>query len=229
MRPVLAAGVACVLFTWTAAARAEHDCTECHDQGHGHHHHHHPGLLDRAKARARYTVHRGREKWQEARDRFVSDYHEAHYWPDPYRCQARQSALVPFDIQMNNAWANMTNVNAFFFDPDSHKLTSAGRVHVQWILQQAPVSRRMLTVQEGELPSITEARLASLRDVVAEIAGEDNQIAIAVSNRVPFLGAGIDVDVSSRLYYSSFPLPRLPGTTTAPSSAAAPAGLPGVQ
>jgi hypothetical protein len=87
----------------------------------------------------------------------------------------------------------------------------------------------MLTVQEGELPSITEARLASLRDVVAEIAGEDNQIAIAVSNRVPFLGAGIDVDVSSRLYYSSFPLPRLPGTTTAPSNAAAPAGLPGVQ
>jgi hypothetical protein len=128
---------------------------------------------------------------------------------------------------MANAWADMTNISAYFFDPGSHLLTSAGRLHVRWVLEQAPTARRSLTVQPGEVASITEARLASVREAVAEIAGQENQVAVAVGDRVPYLNPGIDIDVAARLYYSSFPLPRLPGTTTEQSGAAAPTGLPG--
>lgn len=135
--------------------------------------------------------------------------------------------MAPFEIQMANAWSDMTSLNTFFFDPDTHELTHAGLLHVRWILLQAPISRRSLSVQRGAVAEITEARLASVREVVAEIAGEDNRIAIAVSDRIPYMAPGIDVDVASRLYYSSFPLPRLPGTTTEESGAMAPAGLPG--
>lgn len=230
MRVVFTAGMASVLLMGTAAARADDYCPECHQyqhtqavHGHCHHCHHHDGLF----ARGRSAIERGKQRFREAKQRFMDDYHQANYWPDPYRCEARYSAMAPFDVQMDNAWADMTNVSAFYFDPDTHELTHAGRLHVQWVLRQAPLARRSLTVQPGDLPSITESRLASVRKAVTELAGENNQIAIAVSDRVPYLTPGIDVDVSSRLFYSSFPLPRLPGTTTEQSGAAAPSGLPG--
>lgn len=168
-----------------------------------------------------------RKRIRREANEFCDTFREAHYWPEPYVTQARQSAIAPFEDQTANAWKTMNTLGSHYFDPGTHQLNEVGRLHVKWILYQIPERRRSIFIHQMDDPEVTRGRIAAVQSYMQRLSGSADAVPVAVTHKAPRLSPGIDVDVSNRLYYSSFPLPRLPGTETEQSNAVAPAGLPG--
>jgi hypothetical protein len=200
--------------------RADHQ----HSCGHNHNHGHQCAEKECwLKEKAGNARERFRHEWRE----YWDTYREGHYWPEPYTTQARSNIMGMFDTQTINGWAANNTLGAHYFDSGTHELNEAGRLHVKWILFQAPERGRVIFIHDTDDPAEVRERIASVQSFVEKQTGQADAVPLAVTKRAPWISPGMDVDVTARLYYSSFPLPRLPGTEVGSSGAAAPTGLPG--
>jgi hypothetical protein len=150
-------------------------------------------------------------------------YHTAHYWPDPYRWQDRDSVRAHFAAQSAAGW--MTNATLYdqHFDPETQEINDAGRVHLKWILLYAPPQRRIPWVQAADTPFANQARLASVQAEAVAIAGNTcPTIALRVCQ--PYGGSAQEVDLIRRSYLESIPVPRVSFIPQNGSSTGSPGG-----
>ena len=153
----------------------------------------------------------------------VHRYHTAHYWPDPYRWQDRDSVRYHFAAQSAAGW--MTNATLYdqHFDPETQEINDAGRVHLKWILLYAPPQRRTPWVQAADTPLANQTRLASVQAEAVAIAGNTcPTIALRVCQ--PYGGSAQEVDLIRRSYLESIPVPRVSFIPQNGSSTGSPGG-----
>ena len=144
-------------------------------------------------------------------------------WPEPFDTADRQAARMPFAAMVNNGWERQNLLGEFHFEVGSGQLNEAGRTKVRWIFQSAPKQHRVAYVHIAITQAETDARMASVQQLVAQIAPNDMG-AIFVTT-IPDEGwPAQEVEKIDRKFIESTPTPRLPDT----SSGAAASGGPSI-
>ena len=92
------------------------------------------------------------------------------HWPNIYIPPARRSVCATYDAMINNGWRRQNLLGDYHFNQDSHQLTDAGKLKVNWILSQAPQQRRSVFVQRGAEQVDTSARIAAVHDHAGSIS-----------------------------------------------------------
>ncbi len=145
------------------------------------------------------------------------DYYRNKMWPTPFRAMDTMSVLNTFEQQRNNGWRLHNTIGTSMYDPGTNCLTAAGRAHVNWILTQAPQSRRVVFVLQGENQQQTAARVESTQLAVSELVPVGPLPAIYLTDRESYGSSGVYQTAIHRAMVASVPSPRL--TTTSPAGA----------
>ncbi|WP_145360821.1 hypothetical protein [Alienimonas californiensis] len=141
-----------------------------------------------------------------------TQFHHAHYWPLPYSCQDRAYVRALSGAQVAAGRAEHAALYGFHFDPETHLLTGAGRDHLRTAAVAAASAGAVppIVVASGSTPEVGAARLAAVRDAVAEMGVP--QLAAAVSlGVIPDPGRPAEeIDRLRRDELQSTPAPRIP-------------------
>ncbi len=149
----------------------------------------------------------------------MRDYYRNNLWPTPFRAMDTMSVLNAFEQQRNNGWRLHNTVGTSMYDPATNCLTAAGRSHVQWILTQAPQSRRVVFVLQGSNQQETAARVESTQLAVSEMVPVGPLPAIYLTDRESAGSSGVYQTAVHRAMVSSVPSPRLTSTGAAGGAA----------
>ncbi len=107
---------------------------------------------------------------------FRAGYDANTQWPRHYVPTARRSVCSAYDAMVNNGWRRQNLLGNYHFNQDTHELTRAGKLKVNWILSQAPAQRRNVFVQRGGKELDTTTRLASVQDYAAVLPYSNGQL-----------------------------------------------------
>jgi len=105
---------------------------------------------------------------------WIHRFHAALYWPYPYNLQDRSIVRQIAQQQVSNGWIVATTLYDYYFDPDTHQLTRAGRLHLRWILENASATHRVVFVQTAESDESSQTRLQSVKSNTVAMVGEGN-------------------------------------------------------
>jgi hypothetical protein len=154
------------------------------------------------------------------------DYYRNKLWPTPFRAMDTTSVQNIFDQQADNGWRLQNTLSNAMFDAKTQRLTDAGKAHVQWIISQAPQSRRVVFVLQGNNQHSTSLRVESTQLAVSEMIPVGPLPSIYLTDREPVGTSGVYQTAIHRAMLSSVPTPRLTSTANGSGSgtAAAPAG-----
>jgi len=136
-------------------------------------------------------------------------FHAEHYWPLPYICDDRQYVRTLIARQEDAGWVNNTTLYEYHFEPDTQELNRAGRLHILWVMRNAPQHRRILYVQTADNVRQTDLRLASTRVTTADIVGSAAPPPIIPRVTSPLGRNATEVDAIQRSNRDSQPVPRI--------------------
>jgi len=137
------------------------------------------------------------------------DWHRNNAWPEPFTSVDRQAASAPIALMVDRGWQLQNTIPDELFDLETHELTRAGEMKVQWILTQMPARRRTVFVMRGSTPEITDTRVKSVEKAAAGVPGGTATM-ISVTDIVPRGGSASYFERVNVSYESSTPPPRLP-------------------
>lgn len=136
-------------------------------------------------------------------------YHAEHYWPLPYVCDDRTYVRDLIARQENAGWIDNTTLYDYHFEPDTQELNRAGRLHILWVVRNAPQHRRILYVQTAENVKQTDIRLASTRVATTNVVGNTALPPIVPRVTSPLGRNAMEVDAIQRGDRDSQPVPRI--------------------
>jgi hypothetical protein len=91
-------------------------------------------------------------------------------WPQQYIGPSRRGICQSFDLMVANGWRRHNLLGRHHFELNSTELSEAGRLKVQWILTQAPPSRRTIYIERTVDAEQTAARLESVQQLASELS-----------------------------------------------------------
>jgi hypothetical protein len=138
-------------------------------------------------------------------------------WPEPFDTADRQAARMPFAAMVHNGWERQNLLGEFHFEAGSGQLNEAGRTKVRWIFQSAPKQHCVAYVHIAATQTETDARVASVQQLVAQIAPNDRG-GIFVSTISDEGWPAQEVEKIDRQFIESTPKPRLPEISSSSSS-----------
>jgi hypothetical protein len=134
-------------------------------------------------------------------------------WPEPFAATDRSAARMPFAAMVANGWERQNLLGEFHFEPVSGRLTEAGRNKVRWIFLSAPPQHRVAYVHVAEGKTETDARMASVRQLVGQISPHMADSVLLTT--IPDEGwPAEEVGKIARKFIDSTPTPRLPSTSS---------------
>ena len=71
-------------------------------------------------------------------------------------------------IQTSAGWERQNLLSDFHFLPGGNELTEAGRMRVQWIMNEAPEAHRQIFVHRANTPQETAIRMQAVQRLVAQ-------------------------------------------------------------
>jgi len=116
---------------------------------------------------------------------FIHKYHHAHYWPHPYLCQDREAVAAFVNTQVSNGWLEQTTLHDYHFDPVTNELNSSGRVHLHWIVSSVPAEHQQVSIALSRDPEKNSLRTANVQREIAQLAGANPGIQIAMRTTQP--------------------------------------------
>lgn len=140
---------------------------------------------------------------------FSHKFHAAHYWPFPYVCDDRMYVRELSARQVDGGWMTATTLYDYHFDPETHEVNSAGRLHLKWILEGAPISRRMIHVQSTLAADSSEARMASVRQELVYMMGPETAPPVMLRITSAYGRPASEIDLIRRAELGSIPAPRI--------------------
>lgn len=143
------------------------------------------------------------------RQQLSHKFYASHYWPHPYNCQDQRYVEDVLALQEVNGWTDATTLYSYHFEPETHQLTSAGRLHLQWILMHAPVERRMVFLQEVFDQQVNEQRKNNVQTSIAEIGELGQGIEVTMRITTPTGRPAEEVDLIRRAELGTLPPPRV--------------------
>jgi hypothetical protein len=152
----------------------------------------------------------------EAEDFFqgiARDVKRRNCWPEPFTGPDRQATREPFAIIVANGWQQQNLVSGYHFQGEG-QLNEAGRLKVQWVLNEAPEQHRVIFVRRGANPQETAARIAAVQQCLAQSSYPgDPPVPILESRRSDDGWPADRVDAVGRKFQAATPDPKLPATT----------------
>jgi hypothetical protein len=91
-------------------------------------------------------------------------------WPQQYIGPSRRGICQSFDLMVANGWRRHNLLGQHHFERNSTELSEAGRLKVQWILTQAPPSRRTIYIERTFDAEQTAGRLESTQQLAADLS-----------------------------------------------------------
>ncbi len=91
-------------------------------------------------------------------------------WPAPFVYADRDMYHQVMAVQISAGWERQNLLSEFHFLPGGNELTEAGRMRVQWILNEAPELHRQIYVHRGNSPQETAMRMQAVQRVVDQSA-----------------------------------------------------------
>jgi len=140
-------------------------------------------------------------------------YRQNVLWPWPYICPDRMAVREPFAIMVNNGWRRQNLLGSHYFDPQTQQLTTAGELHVRWILTQAPPERRQLFIERSIDPAVTAQRVAAARQYASLVAVDGQVPPIYETNLMAEGRPATMVDMTNVRFMENMPVPVLPATS----------------
>jgi hypothetical protein len=111
--------------------------------------------------------------------------------------------------QADNGWIVATTLYDYHFSPDSHELTRAGRLQLRWILENAPLSHRMIFVQAADEAATSQLRLKNVIDTAGQIVGKENAPSVMLRVTSPLERPAEEVRIIRDAELKSQPKPRI--------------------
>lgn len=131
-------------------------------------------------------------------------------WPRPYIPPARSAVCQTYNAMINNGWRRQNLLGDYHFNPETNELTNAGKLKVNWILSQAPVTRRSIFVQRGGQELATTARVSAVHDYAGNMSPSVGQIDVNDTHLVAEGHRASSVDSVFVGYETNRAVPRLP-------------------
>lgn len=142
-------------------------------------------------------------------DSIATDTKRRQCWPEPFSGPDRATIRAPFATMVANGWRRQNMLGDYHFDSGTGQLTEAGRLKVRWILTAGPQQHRQIYVHMAERSDETSARIAAVRQYVAQVAPQD--LAPVLPTSISDDGWPADrVDLIGRKYQATTPAPKLP-------------------
>jgi len=151
------------------------------------------------------------------------DYFRAGYcanasWPSQYIPASRRGICDSYAVMINNGWRRQNLLGDYHFEKESHQLTRAGELKVNWILTQAPVEHRNIFVQRAANEDDTARRLANVEDYGETLAPAVQGIDVTDTHIVAEGHRAGSVDNIFVGFQANQPPPVLPASTSSSSS-----------
>ncbi|GAB4151842.1 MAG: hypothetical protein Tsb009_27390 [Planctomycetaceae bacterium] len=145
---------------------------------------------------------------------FSHRFHSTHYWPHPYNCQDRSYLSAVSEMQTANGWTTETTLYDYHFENGKNELNHAGHLHLRWILETIPKSRRFVWVQMVVDQPTSQARLAQVKETAKNMVGESNVPPVMLRVCSPAGRPTREVDRIRTLETESIPTPRITYSTS---------------
>ena len=163
------------------------------------------------------TITAARADWKSFWHGVHLDHARTNAWPQPFVDVDTRQARAPFEVMKHNGWrAHHTIGHELFYDQEA-ALTAAGNRRVAWIASQAPLNRRTIYVLRGRSHAETEARLASVHQVLASLEEGGATAQVLVTDTEPPVAPGVWTEQISRQWIAELPAPKLPSKTASGS------------
>jgi len=138
------------------------------------------------------------------------DYQRNKAWPEPFLEYDRHAVRDPFRIMESNGWRRQNLLGAHHFDPETGGLTRAGKIRANWILTQAPVSRRTIFVERGANIDATATRVDIVQQYAVQVMPEGQLPDIQETHLIAEGRPAEGVDALRTRYSQTAPSPQLP-------------------
>lgn len=136
-------------------------------------------------------------------------FHAAHYWPYPYNEQDQSFVRTLSRAHVDSGWVTAITLFDYHFDADSQELNRSGRLHLRWILENAPERHRMALVQSAGEQTSNTSRVDSVRIEATRIVGKNGIPPIMLRVTTPTGRPAEEVDMIRRQEMQSLPEPRI--------------------
>ena len=153
---------------------------------------------------------------------FSHTYYSEHYWPLPYVCQDREAVANFMETQTALGWQEETTIYDRHFESNTHQLTRAGELHLEYILRVVPPERRAVYIQSTYDPTLDNLRSESVNSYMARMAQGGIEVAVSIRDCQQVGRPAAEVQQINSMYNSSTPAPRLGSAGAAASSATGP-------
>jgi len=101
--------------------------------------------------------------------KYEDSFYMNQIWPRQYMAPARRGICQTFALMTTNGWQRNNLLGKYDFDPKGEGLSEAGRLHVEWILTQAPPNRRTIFVQRGVNAEDTARRVDAVQTLASNM------------------------------------------------------------
>lgn len=147
-----------------------------------------------------------------------SNYYANQQWPWPYQCPDRIAVREPFCVMVNNGWRRQNLLGQHYFKPGTNELTTAGELRVQWIMTQAPPSRRSIFIERTLDPGVTAQRVAIVREYASKVSMDGQMPQVEETYLISEGRPAAIVDATNTKFLQVMPPPVLPASTGSGSS-----------
>lgn len=141
-------------------------------------------------------------------------YHRNNAWPDPFNELDAAGVIAPFEVMKHNGWKLHNTIGHELFRSGDGALLASGSMRVRWIATQAPASRRVVYVLRGSSPNETTARVASVRDTLANMYQTGPMPRVLITDVEPPTASGDWATKINRDWLEQLAAPRLPNSSS---------------
>ncbi len=147
----------------------------------------------------------------------ASDANRRNCWPEPYIYPDRAAVRQTMAVQVSAGWERQNLLSEFHFLPGENELTEAGRMRVQWIMNEVPELHRQIYVHRANTPQGTILRMQTVQRFVAQSPYTTN-VPVLESTRTDDGCPADRIDWLSRKAATSALEPKLMGSSSSGSS-----------
>jgi len=148
-------------------------------------------------------------------------FHRNNAWPDPFNEVDAMEVVAPFEIMKANGWKMHNTIGHELFRESDGALLASGHNRVRWIATQAPKARRTVYVLRGRSSDETEARVASVRQTIANLNLQGSSPTVLVTAVEPVTSSGDWALKVNREWLEHLAAPQLPSTSASGQQGAA--------
>jgi ribosomal protein L37E len=132
-------------------------------------------------------------------------------WPMPFDCADRQLYFSIWNPMINQGFEEQCVLSSMHFDKETHELNKFGRHAVAGIMQNMPTQFKHVYVNRDSDQSVSDARMASVRDIVSTFYSQVAPNAqLDFSTKLPSSVTGTRAENINRQYIEGAPSPIIP-------------------